>query len=143
MNQPTYTSGLLFTRAHKAVRACIYVVLGKYQLTPSQWAILGNTVQAPEGIRLSSVAKQMDVKAPLVTMLANGLIDQGLITRVAHHTDGRAKLLVATNKGKRLATQVEHEVSAEIARLMQGVNPNDIVAFQKTLETIIFNTEQR
>lgn len=142
MTQPTYTSGLLFTKAHKAVRGCIYAVLEKYDLNPSYWAILGAAVTAPEGIRLASVAKQMEVKAPLITMLATDLIDKGLITRVPHHTDGRAKLLVPTPKGKKLAEQVEAEVSAEIARLMYGVSQADVMAFQKTLETILANASQ-
>lgn len=141
MAQSTYTSGLLFTRAHKAVRACIYAKLETYELTPSYWSILGITVGAPEGIRLASVAKQMDVKAPLVTMLAGDLIERGLITRVPHHTDKRAKLLVATSKGKKLAERVETELAVDIARLMHGVSAADAAAFQRTLETIITNAE--
>lgn len=140
MPQPTYTSGLLFTQAHKAVRARMYTVLEKYGLNPSYWAILGAAVQAPEGIRLASVAKQMDVKAPLITMLAGDLIEKGLITRIPHHTDGRAKLLVATAKGRKLAVQVEAEVSTEISRLMHGVSVSEAQIFQKTLEIILANT---
>lgn len=141
MTLPTYTSGLLFTRAHKAVRGCIYTVLERYSLTPSYWAILGITSQAPEGVRLAAVARQMDVKAPLVTMLAGELIERGLITRVPHHTDGRAKLLVVTAKGKTMAAKVEHELDSEIARVLSGANAKDLAVFQKTLEIIITNTE--
>lgn len=141
MTQPTYTSGLLFTRAHKAVRGCIYTILDRYNLTPSYWAILGITNQAPEGVRLAAVARQMDVKAPLVTMLAGDLIKMGLITRVPHHTDGRAKLLVVTVKGKTLANKVEAELDAEIARLLAGASAKDLEAFQRTLEIIISNAE--
>lgn len=141
MTQPTYSSGVLFTRAHKAVRSRVYSLLEKYELNPSYWAILGITMQAPEGVRLASVAKQMDVKAPLVTMIANDLIEKGLITRVPHHTDGRAKLLVVTPKGKKLAVQIETELSTAIGNLMVGVSTADIASFQLTLETIIANSD--
>ena len=139
MTQPSYQSGLLFTQAHQVVRAKIYEILSKYDLTPSYWAILGAAYNAPEGIRLASVAKQMEVKAPLVTMLSNHLIKQGLINRVPHHTDGRAKLLVVTPKGKKLATQLEIELNDEISRLMLGVSLAEAKSFQKVLETIIRN----
>ena len=139
MTQPSYANGLLFTKAHKAVRSCIYTILERYELNPSYWAILGSAVQAVDGIRLSSVAKQMDVKAPLVTMLAGDLIERDLIKRVQHQSDGRAKLLFATPKGKKLAVKIETELSQEIERLMAGTTQSDVISFQKTLETILKN----
>lgn len=139
MTQPSYKSGLLFSRAHAAVRTRIYTILARYELTPSYWSILGTTINADEGIRLSSVAKQMGVKAPLITMLANDLIEQGLIKRLPHHSDGRAKLLVPTPKGKKLAQKVEAELDQEISLLMHGVTASEAAAFQKTLQTIISN----
>lgn len=141
MTQPTYASGLLFTKAHRLVRARIYVVLDSYGLNPSYWAILGAAVSAPDGIRLATVAKLMDVKAPLVTMLSSHLIKEGLINRIPHHSDKRAKLLVATHKGKKLASQIETELVAEISALMNGVNVRDARSFQSTLEAIIANAE--
>src|SRR5580765_4088968 len=139
MTQPTYTSGLLFTQAHKAVRERVYTILEAHGLTPSYWAVLGITVRAQDGVRLATVAKEMDVKAPLVTMLAGELITRGLIVRIPHHTDGRAKLLVATPKGRKLAEQVEADLSLAIAGLMFGVTPDEAHSFQQTLETIIAN----
>ena len=141
MSLSTATSGLLFTRAHKAVRGRIYSVLEQYDLNPSYWSLLGITAAAPEGVRLASVAKQMDVKAPLVTMLANDLIAMDFITRVPHHTDGRAKLLALTPKGKKLAAQIEVELDTEISSLLAGIDDNDVMGFQKTLEAIIINAD--
>ena len=139
MTQPTYTSGLLFTRAHNLVRSRIYAVLAQYQLNSSDWAVFGAAVNSPEGIRLARVAEQMDVKAPLVTNIATSLIESGLIDRIDHHSDKRAKLLVGTQKGKKLAKQIESELAAEIAALMKGVSPEEAKSFQSTLEIIIAN----
>jgi DNA-binding MarR family transcriptional regulator len=140
MSQSSYTNGLLFTKAYKFVRVAIYEVLEKYGLNPSYWAILGIVVTAPEGVRLATVAREMEVKAPLVTMLAGDLIEKGLILRVPHHSDKRAKLLVATNKGKKVALEVEGELSLRIAKIMHGVSAADAAAFRRTLERIIDNT---
>lgn len=139
MTQFSYQSGLLFTRAHKLVRAKVYDTLEPYGLTPSHWAILGAAIAAAEGIRLATVAKQMDVKAPLVTALSNELIEMGLINRVPHHTDKRAKLLVATTKGRRLSEEVEKRLSIDVSDLVQGLTAEELRSFQKALETIITN----
>jgi DNA-binding MarR family transcriptional regulator len=133
MSQPTYISGLLFSRAHALVRGRIQEILIEYSLNPSDWAVLGAALNAPEGIRLSSVAKDMGVKAPLVTMLATQLIDSGLITRVPHHSDKRAKLLIPT---------IEEQLAKAIEELMSGVEDSDAKIFQNTLETIITNAEK-
>ena len=139
MSNRTYQSGLLFTQAHKLVRGRIYGILEPYNLNPSYWSILGSTIAAPDGIRLASVAKAMDVKAPLITMLSNDLIGMGLINRIPHHTDKRAKLLVATAKGKRIAAEIEEKLSAEIDYLLSGLNADEVRSFQKALDVIIQN----
>jgi len=141
MTQLTYASGLLFTRAHKVVRTRIYTILDRYNLTLSDWTILSITLRSPDGVRLASVAKQMDVKAPLVTMLADELITKGLISRIPHHSDRRAKLLIATAQGKKLASKIEKELAAEITHLMDGISASEGAAFQKTLQTIIANAQ--
>lgn len=139
MTQRTYQSGILFTQAHKLVRTQIYEVLEPYGLNPSYWSILDATVAAPEGIRLASVAKIMDVKAPLITMLSNDLIEMGLIKRVPHHSDKRAKLLVITPLGRKVFQEVELKLGQTITQLLNGLNANEIHAFQKALEVIIRN----
>lgn len=141
MTQPSYQSGLLFNQAHKLVRQRIYDILEQYRLNPSYWAILSAAVNAPEGIRLASVARLMDVKAPLITVLANDLIQMGLIDRVPHHTDKRAKLLVASRHGKKTAAEIESRLSSEIDGLLRGVSAADILTFQRTLEAIITNAQ--
>jgi DNA-binding MarR family transcriptional regulator len=140
MTLPTYMSGILFTRAHKVVRQHIYELLEKYELNPTYWSILSATVRADDGVRLARVADELGVKAPLVTMMASDLIEKGLISRIPHHTDRRAKLLVATAKGKKLAGIVEQELNIAIGELLAGLSTQEILAFQKTLETIIQNS---
>jgi len=143
MQIPTYTSGLLFTKAHKAVRLRIYDVLEKYDLNPTYWSILGATAQASEGIRLARVAEIVDMTAPMITVMANDLTEKGLIKRVPHHSDGRAKLLVMTPRGKKLAAAIEEELAATIAGLLRGLSSAEIVTFQKILAIIISNAETK
>jgi DNA-binding MarR family transcriptional regulator len=69
-------------------------------------------------------------------------MEQGLIKRIPHHTDRRAKLLVITPKGKKLTAAIELELNNEIKHLLSGISDNEAAAFQKTLETIIHNAEK-
>ena len=139
MTLPSYASGLLFTKAHQLVRQRVLLTLARHDLTPTRWAIMGRIAAAPEGIRLATVAEQVEMTPPMITVIAGELIELGLIKRIPHHTDGRAKLLVMTPLGKKLAAVIEQELNHEIQQLLQGLTTDEIYGFQKTLETIIRN----
>lgn len=141
MQYSAYRSGQLFTKAHTVVRGQIVQVLSLYGLNLSDWFILEETTRSQEGVRLARVASSLNVKAPLVTMQANELIKQGLIQRVAHHTDGRAKLLVPTSKGRKVAADARHAVELKIADLMKGISRKDAETFQQCLEIINQNAK--
>lgn len=139
----SYQSGLLFTQAHKLVRFRIYDVLEPYDLNPSYWSILGATVNNPDGIQPAAVAEVMDVKAPLVTMLSNDLIEKGLIKRIPHPTDKRAKLLIATPEGKKLRGKLEQLLEVEINSLLDGLTASEVATFEKALGKIIENSAKK
>lgn len=140
MTSGAYNSGMLFTQAHRLVRAQVSTVLEKHQLSFIHWSILSIVLASDEGIRLTNVAAALGVKAPLITLESNRLITLGLINRVAHHSDGRAKLLVMTAKGKKLAVTISDELETLVGTLMQGLSKTEIQSFEKTLKTIIQNS---
>lgn len=131
---------MLFAKAHKLVRLQINDVLSQYGISPSQWSILSVVAGSPDGIRLASVAKVLGVKAPLVTSEVNELLLQELVQRLPHHSDKRAKILVATSKGKQLASKLEKLLSQRVSQLLQGLTESEIATFQKALQTIIDNS---
>lgn len=139
MTNPTYLSGQLFTKAHRLVRERIYDLLEMYELTPTLWSLLSMILKAEEGVRSSVLARELGVKPPMITMMADDLIALELIRRVPHHTDGRVKLLTVTAKGKKLAKEIENKLSGEIGYLLNGLSIEEITIFQKTLSTIIAN----
>jgi MarR family transcriptional regulator for hemolysin len=143
MNLATYMSGVLFTKAHKIVRIKSYEVLRKYDLNPTYWSILSVTTQSPEGIRLANVASMLGVKAPVITTESSALIERNLIRRIPHHSDHRAKLLVITQKGKKLTQIIENELNHEVGGLLDGLTTEEMMAFQKTLQTIINNSKKQ
>lgn len=141
MTTPSYISGLLFTKAHKLVRTRIYEILDAYRLNPTLWSVLSAAVRSDNGIRQSAVAKQLGVKPPMVTLLADELINLDLVRRIPHHTDGRVKLLIPTAKGSKAAVEIERKLDGEIRYLLGGLSHPEIQTFQKVLETIISHAE--
>lgn len=140
MTTSSYQSGILFTQAHRLVRQRIVDTLATHNITFTGWSLLSVVLQAKDGIRLSSVAASLHVKAPLITMESATLIDEGLLVRMPHQTDSRAKLLLITPKGKKLLEVIETETTKQIEQLLTGLTANEIKVFQKTLTVIIQNS---
>jgi DNA-binding MarR family transcriptional regulator len=141
MNIPSYVSGTIYVTAYRTLRGRIATCLQRYELTPTTWSLLGIVMQARDGVRLNESARILSVKAPLVTMLANDLIERGIIARIPHHIDKRAKLLVMTTKGKKFVAGVEREMDKELKYLLNGVTEHDLKSYKKVLDTIIANGE--
>lgn len=141
MHIPTYLTGVIFAKSSKALREAVARGLGKHELSPTAWSLLGAVASSPNGIRLVELAERLGVKAPFVTALTHDLVDRGLIERAQHQFDKRAKLLVLTRKGKQFVSDVESDVEAELTVLLKGLTEVDLKAYQKVLETIIVNAE--
>lgn len=142
MNIPSYVSGTIYVTAYRTLRGRIAGCLQRYELTPTIWSMLGIIMQARDGVRLNEVARILDVKAPLVTMIANDLINRDIIRRIPHHIDKRAKLLVMTPKGKTFVKNVEKDMEKELNYLLNGVTEAELKAYKKVLDTIIANGEK-
>lgn len=142
MNIPSYISGTIFMKAYRTLRLRVAGCLERYDLTPTMWSLMGIVLQARDGIRLSEVARRLEVKAPLVTMLANTLLDRGYVTRIPHPIDKRAKLLIVTPKGRKFMQTVETEMNNELAVLLHGVTADELKAYKNVLDTIIKNGQQ-
>lgn len=139
MHIPTYLTGAIFAKSHKALRDAVTGGLGKHGLSPTSWSLLGAVADSPNGIRLVELAERLGVKAPFVTALAHDLVDRGLIERAQHQFDRRAKLLVLTKKGRQFVADVESDVETGLGGLLVGLSEEDLRAYQKVLETIIEN----
>lgn len=142
MNLHTYVTGTIQTRAYRLLRQQVIEVLERYELTPTYWSMLGIILEARDGIRQTDVAKQLQVKPPLVTMMARELQNRGLITSVTNQFDARAKLLTTTPAGKKYIKNVEANLSKMLDNLLDGLTEKDMATYQKVLTTIISNANQ-
>jgi len=89
--------------------------------------------RAPMSMR--ELADAMGIEAPNATTLVADLEAQGLARRRPHPTDGRAKVVEATAKGKRLARQANAILSTPPAALA-ALSPEDLTTLRRILASL-------
>jgi len=80
-------------------------------------------------------ADAMDIDPPNATVLVADLEAQGLARRTPHPTDGRAKVVEATRKGKALARRA-NEILATPPAALSELDPDDLQTLRQILEAV-------
>jgi len=140
MNIPTYLSGLLQVKAYRVLQMMAQEVLQHFDLKPTQWSIMGQLYANKAGLRAADVAEALGVEGALVTMMVQELVKRDLIAKTAHINDGRARMLKLTLKGRAVVDHIERVLNANLKQLLHGVTSDDLLAYQRVLETIIANS---
>jgi DNA-binding MarR family transcriptional regulator len=102
-------------RAHQLLVSRVDKVLAPYQLTFSRFEVLmllSFTRRA--SMAMGRMSTRLQVAPGSVTNAVARLERQGLVTRTAHPTDGRATLAEITPEGRRLAFEAAAEVNAAV-----------------------------
>src|SRR5262249_17709971 len=101
----------------------------RFGISGAQWGVLRNLHRAEgeglTGLRLTDLSRRMLVRPPSVTGIADRLERNGLIVRRASATDGRAKQVALTEKGRELVEEVLTVHHAQIARVMGGLDADE------------------
>jgi MarR family transcriptional regulator, organic hydroperoxide resistance regulator len=79
-------------------------VIREYDLVPPHWIALQTLEEAKP---MGELAKQLACDNSNVTWITDRLEERGLVERQAAPHDRRVKLLVLTNKGRRVREQIE------------------------------------
>jgi DNA-binding MarR family transcriptional regulator len=90
---------------------------------------------AAEPRTMSELAEALGMDRPNVTVLVDDLEQRGLVARRAHPTDRRAKLVVATAKGKRVAAKA-NEILATPPAALSELELEDLVQLREILGRI-------
>jgi DNA-binding MarR family transcriptional regulator len=80
-------------------------------------------------------ADSMDIDPPNATVLIGEMEAQGLVARRPHPTDGRAKIVEATRKGKTLARRASAILAAPPPGL-SALGPEDLETLRRILESV-------
>jgi len=84
-------------------------------------------------------ADAMDIDPPNATVLVADLEAQGLARRRPHPTDGRAKVVEATRKGKALARRA-NEILATPPAALSELDADDLQTLRQILESLTTRT---
>ena len=84
---------------------------------------------------MRELADAMDIDPPNATVLVTDLEAQGLVRRKPHPTDGRAKVVEATRKGKALARRAD-AILATPPPGLRALGADDLEALRRILERV-------
>jgi DNA-binding MarR family transcriptional regulator len=87
---------------------------------------------ARASLSMGELAALLGIDRPNATVLVADLEDKGLVRRRPHPTDGRAKLVELTAKGRRLARRADDILAAPPAALV-ALDPEDLRTLRRIL----------
>lgn len=112
------------------------VVLNSFGLTTTQYRLL-NLIDATKGRRLTTLSDRLIRSKSQVTRTIDNLEKAGLIKRHSDSSDGRAQLVVLTEKGSRLRDRANREHAKSLqARfdILDHTEQNQLVSLMDKLQ---------
>lgn len=140
---PTYKKMMMQVVAYRRIRGIVSNVLRRFDLNTTQWMILGVLYESTTGLRITDIARSVEVEVPLITRLARTLKAAGLIENRASLKDKRAKPLGLTEQGQAMIARVERELANRTERIEEGVSSREVETYFKTLGTFMDNASPR
>ena len=141
MNSGTYRSGLLQVRAYKILQGRVATTLESFNLSTSEWSIIGIVSEYKDGVSSVEIAHILGVEKPLITILVDGLIRKGFVGKTNHPEDKRIKLVFVTPRALELIPEVERSLQGILFKLLNGLTQVDLDVYKKVLETIVKNSK--
>lgn len=107
----TYQAVIAQARAYRKIRSFMEITLKPYDLTITEWLIIGLTIDAgPDGIRISNLAKALGVEMPVITNLVQKATATRWLRRIEDKQDKRARRVVMTHAGLEKSCVIEGEL---------------------------------
>src|SRR3954451_22171637 len=104
-------------------------------LTASQASALA-TISRRGPLTVGELAKAEHVSSPMVTKIAKGLEEDGLVTRTVDPTDKRVTNLAITKEGERRLERSRNRKNAWLAKKLQGLSPDELKAIESVIPVL-------
>jgi MarR family transcriptional regulator, transcriptional regulator for hemolysin len=137
-NRTTYRLGMLHTRVYRLLNQQIAIALKPYSLTPPEWAMLGVLYDMPDGVRFSTIADEVGVEPPFVTVMAKKLIRKKLAVEKQDPSDSRAKLICISPTGRKQVPKIEKVVRSAMRPIVGDVSAKDLLSYISVLTHIAY-----
>ncbi len=139
----TYRIGLLQARGYRILKQRMTQHLSVFDLSPFDWALLGLLYDSRKGMRGCTIAEEIGVEAPFVTLRTRILKQKGLIEEKGDKNDQRAKILRLTEKGRNFVSKIERDLRLSMRYLVEGGPMCDFVTHLRVMELVIANDKKR
>jgi DNA-binding MarR family transcriptional regulator len=134
----TYQAVVLQSRAHRAIKVHLTQLLKSNGMTMMQWSIIGLVADSGKGgMRISDLAHALDTSLAFITTSVNVLEAKGLVYRVGHASDNRAKLVRLSEAFAPKIASIEAELKEKQGyQLYAGITERDLNTHFKVLQRI-------
>lgn len=115
----------LLARTNRTLRRRASAELGRIGITPSQGRMLRVLARAGEPIRISELARRLDVVPRSATSVVDDLEAAGLVRRGSDPADRRATLVDLTGAGAAVMAELRAQRRAGAAELLDRLTPRE------------------
>jgi DNA-binding MarR family transcriptional regulator len=122
--------------AYVAMRRELDASVRRAGITTTQWQALRVLYHMP-GLTHSELVAHMDVEAPSVTSLVNGMERKGWVRRERSTTDARVKRLFLTSAGKKLTESLRRATKPVDRRLASALTERERDELKSLLRTVV------
>jgi MarR family transcriptional regulator, organic hydroperoxide resistance regulator len=136
--------GYWVARTYLASRAEMYRRFKRHgvELTPEQWMVLVRLWQE-EGVTQSTLAERTFRDLPTMSRIVSLMEKNGLILRRRDKSDGRARLVYLSERGKSLRRSLVGEARRMVDDLLDGIPESDVAVTRRTLQRALANLETK
>jgi MarR family 2-MHQ and catechol resistance regulon transcriptional repressor len=128
----TYQTGLLQSKAHRALATFMTESLNQSDISLPQWAVLGLLFDNDDS-RPYKIAAMLGVRPPVATAVINELEYKKMVVRKPHATDNRATVISLTRKGKTLVGKVETRLYKKLREFLDDVTTPELVVYIRVM----------
>ncbi len=127
-----------FSIAYRELRAVVARTLEQYNISPSEWGLLGVLYEYPL-LEQKEIAAFLSVEPPLVTQMITILRKKQMIEITNSPDDKRKKIVSLTLTTRSQIPLIETSVNQAIQNILKGCTPEEVSVYFKVLERIIEN----
>jgi MarR family transcriptional regulator, organic hydroperoxide resistance regulator len=109
-------------------------------LTPEQWMVLVRLWQN-EGVTQSALAERTFRDLPTMSRILGTMERSGLIVRRKDASDGRARLVYLSDKGRNLRRALVGEARRMVDDILKDIPEADVAVTRRTLQHVLANLE--
>jgi len=134
--------GFWVARVYMESRAQMYRRFKRHgvELTPEQWVVLVRLWQN-EGVTQSTLAERTFRDLPTMSRILTLMEKVGLVERRRDTSDGRARLVYLSERGRSLRRALVGEARSMVDDLLAGIPAADIATTRRTLKRMLANLE--